>query len=474
MNFQDFYKPGEEMSFQKRIDEENLANLNEHIVKNDLRFMFHFSDLINELINKPTTFTLIKLKDYIQKPEAQKCTNMIDEKVINVLLILADPNNNDLNIRQNSFFVIGEIIRNFQNKMPIFLNLQLIPLIKRSLLVPNRFFVGSIYFVINCLIIESFDFRSSFYQNFKFNFLFQSAYKFLNDDHNDLIVECFKSIVEYVGINSEKKARKLVQIFQVALAKKLKPEKDISLMDMCSCNFALIGIIQLLKTQDIPAYVRKLVIEDSSIPMCLQFFFKLNEFTSETINATILASQLYSLNVSNIPDILPQILKLFQLYSFDPNYHNIIYSLNNIIEFCNDHVFNHLIRDLKLLDVIINLIPRSNFQTKKEIYSCFSYIILRLPKSDFSIFISEEKISFLFDLIEMNDLDFINKVIADIYNIFITAEEIGQNRNANAVFISISAIPLIEDIFQKNIDQQSFAFLNYIYQKLVGKEQEFE
>ena len=77
-------------------------------------------------------------------------------------------------------------------------------------------------------------------------------------------------------------------------------------------------------------------------------------------------------------------------------------NFNNIIEFCNDHVFNHLIRDLKLLDVIINLIPRSNFQTKKEIYSCFSYIILRLPKSDFSIFISEEKISFLFDLIEMN------------------------------------------------------------------------
>lgn len=449
-------------SFDPSLPDESNSNLkNERILK--------FSNLINELNTNPTTFTLAKIDNYIQMPEIKCCSKMIDDQIIKQLFDLASGAQD--NIRQNSFFVIGSIILNFPDKIPLLFYYDIISLLSVSLSDPNEFYVSSIYFVINCLILKSSEFKQFFYKYFQFDFLVRKAYGFINSPNNDKIVECFSSITQYVGINNEIDASELFQLFTLALAKKFSQVND--RIEMNSCHFALVGIINFLNCQDIANIYKKSVVEDSNITIFLQFFFEITELKPEIINATILASQLYTLDISNMPNILPNIVRLFRFCRLDPDYDIIIHCIDIIIQIGNDQVFQQLINDLRLLDVIFEIMFESNTKTKYNIYSLFNSIICRLTPPEYVRVINNEFIGYLFNLIEINDPNFTEKLIADIFRIFQISEEIGAFEAICNVFESISAIIMIEDILQTNeISENSRSQLCYIMDKLNEKKNE--
>ena len=114
----------------------NLESNSQDEVISDLKRInntFKFSDLISELNDSPTVFTLININKFIQLPEIQDCSDMIDEQVIGNLLFLASPDESDDNIRQCSFFAIGSIIQYFSQKISLLFQQNLIPLLSNSL-----------------------------------------------------------------------------------------------------------------------------------------------------------------------------------------------------------------------------------------------------------------------------------------------------------------------------------------------------
>lgn len=467
------YKLNETQNFQSQIYEFSVdvnSNLqNEGISDSENMNIIKFSSLIRNLKENPTTFTLIDIKRYIQKPEIKKCSQMIDEQVIEQLFNLA--NGKDDNIRQNSFYVIGSIILNFPQKITILFQYDIIELLTNFLSEQEKkYYVSSIYFVINSLIVKSSYIQKYFSEHFDFKSLFQNAYTFMNVQNNDEIVECFSSIAKYVEISDKNEAYLLVQIFYLALAKKISSGKD--RIEINSYNLALIGIINFLNYQKFSLQDKKEVIESTDISVFLQFFIEPTEITAEIINATILTTHLFSLDISNIQNVLPQIVKLLKFGCLDPKYHIIINCINDIIQVCSDIVIQKLIDDLKIIEVIFNIMLESNVKTKIEIYSCFNSIISRLPKSEYIRIINIDFIGYLFDLIEMDDPEFMNKIIDDIFQIFQVATEIGEIITICSIFNSISAKTFIENLLQNDkINEMNLSHLQCLYEQIIEYEQ---
>ena len=120
----------------------------------------------------------------------------------------------------------------------------------------------------------------------------------------------------------------------------------------------------------------------------------------------------------------------------------------------------------------------SNVKTKIKIYSCFNSIISRIPKDQYVMIVNDDFIGFLFNLIEIDDPDFIEKIIDDIYKIFRVAEEIGELDTILLVLENLKPISgkyLIENIAQnQKISEKSLSYLHYIYDTLVESEEMYE
>lgn len=447
--------------------EPEFVSENNH--QSDLLFRNKLEQTLTELLSNPTTFTLINLRKLLKQNNIKIFSALFDENIVRALIFLASPDIPDFTSRQNSFFVIGDIFHIFCEEeywdtlLKLFFDHNLISLITFSLEHSDPKFVGSIYFVLNSIILNYPPLRMDFYTVMTFDLLYNTASSFTKADHCDKIVECFSTIIRLVGIKDPDEAIKLLTFFHRIIIKKLEPK--LNQFDQFSITYCLDALISFLKSDSLPSDTKKLLIENSFIPCALQMFFLHNDFSNDVIKATIIISQFYAMDIKNIPYVLKKIIDLFQYQFHDLNYNIIASCVNDIIRFSSDEVFGHLIGDLHIIDIILDILQKSSIKMKKEIYECLHSIIQRLPQVDMAIV--AECIQLLFSLIQAVDDKWLRELVFDIYDFFITAETNGNLGNLLELLNDIDAKTQIEEILDKDtLGQELLLKLLYIYEKM--------
>ncbi|OHT03364.1 hypothetical protein TRFO_29223 [Tritrichomonas foetus] len=446
-------------------DEPKIPNLFE--IGNNINLMVKFGHLIDELRKNPTVFTLINLNEILNESAIQACHHLIDIHVISSLLNIASENNSDLNMRQNAFFVISLIMEQFPTSIPMFMHEKLPLLLTKSLERPNELFISSVFKVITTLIKMNIPFRSVFFSTFHLSILFHAAYQNLSAQHCHYIVECFTAITQYIEITDIEEVNTIMNIFKLIFIQKLQRNMKINYH---SHSYALIGTINLLSNTNIPSDERKELALSNMIHVYVQYYFQGNELTSDKINATILTARLICLNITNIPNSLPNIVNLLQLHYLDSQYHLIIQSLKQIIEFCPLETFQYLIEQLNLVNVIMDIIPRATLSTKIEIYECIRIIITITPVPILLNLIHENLLQCILDLTDLDDKEFTNKIIEDINTILSVFEESGQLDLFIIMMSNIDADEVMENLIQNDhVNEETKFIISSIHEKITSK-----